>query len=35
MVKGVRMAYVFHPGQKDAGFAQRDYQRLSAPVSVR
>jgi len=30
----IRMSYVIHPGQKDASFAQRDYELLTKPVRV-
>ena len=33
--KNLRMSYVVHPEQKDAAFAEADWQRLTNPVSVR
>ncbi len=32
--EGVRLAYVIHAGQPDAGFAAQDYARLTQPVEV-
>ncbi|MFN3422694.1 MAG: hypothetical protein ACK40X_13330, partial [Armatimonadota bacterium] len=34
MVKGIRLAYVLHKGQKDASFAAWDYKRLTKPPSI-
>ncbi|MCX7824470.1 MAG: hypothetical protein N2689_02820 [Verrucomicrobiae bacterium] len=31
---GIRMSYVIHPGAADAKFAEEDYRRLTAPVTV-
>jgi hypothetical protein len=32
---GAKVAYVIHPGQKDAGFAKADYEQLTKrPVAV-
>lgn len=33
-VKGIRLAYVLHEGQKDASFAAWDYERLTKPPSI-